>query len=69
MHWPLQHLPGSTALVHRHAEVSGYHDAYLGVVALMAIPFFIAFFINDRKAAESLRSRMQQHTEIEPVSA
>ena len=64
-----QHLPATTALVHRHAEVSGYHDAYLGVVALMAIPFFIAFFINDRKAAELLRNRMKQHIEIDPVSA
>lgn len=63
------HLASPTADIARHAAVSGFHDAYLGVVALMAIPFFIAFFINDRKAAELLRSRMQQHIEIEPVSA
>jgi hypothetical protein len=55
-----QHLTGPTTDIARHAAVSGYHDAYLAVVALMAVPFVLAFFINDAKAAELLRRRMQQ---------
>ncbi len=55
-----QHLSGPTADISRHAAVSGYHDAYLAVFALMAIPFVLAFFINDKTAGESLRRRMQQ---------
>jgi EmrB/QacA subfamily drug resistance transporter len=61
-----QHLSGPTADIARHAAVAGFHDAYLAVVALMAIPFFLAFFINDKKAAALLRQRMQQ-PQIEPV--
>jgi EmrB/QacA subfamily drug resistance transporter len=53
-----QHLTGPTADITRHAAVSGYHDAYLAVFVLMALPFLLAFFINDAKAAESLRRRM-----------
>ncbi len=62
-----QHLSGPTAGIARHAAVSGFHDAYLAVVALMAIPFFLAFFINDKKAATLLRQRMQQ-PRIEPAA-
>jgi EmrB/QacA subfamily drug resistance transporter len=53
-----QHLTATTADITRHAAVSGYHDAYLAVFVLMALPFLLAFFINDAKAAESLRRRM-----------
>jgi EmrB/QacA subfamily drug resistance transporter len=64
-----QNLAVPTADIARHAAVAGYHDAYLAVVALMAVPFVMAIFINDKKAADLLRLRMQQRTEIEPVSA
>ena len=66
-----QHITGPVPLlVQKHAAVAGYHDAYLGIVFLMAVPFFIAFFINDKRAAASLAARMQQqqHIEIEPVT-
>jgi EmrB/QacA subfamily drug resistance transporter len=58
-----QHLSGATADIARRAVVSGYHDAYLAVVALMLVPFLLAFFINDKKAAELLRRRMQPQVE------
>ena len=64
-----QHLAGPIpADIQRHAAVSGSHDAYLAVVALMAIPFFLAFFINDKNAAASLRQRMQQ-PQVETVAS
>ncbi len=61
------HLAGPTADIARHAAVAGYQDAYLAVFVLMALPFLLAFFINDAKAAESLRRRMQQPTKVEAV--
>ncbi len=60
-----QHL-APTAELQRHAAVAGFHDAYLGVFALMAVPFVLAFFINDKRAAASLRQRMQP-PQIEPA--
>jgi EmrB/QacA subfamily drug resistance transporter len=53
-----QHLAGPTTDIARHAAVSGYHDAYLAVFVLMALPCLLAFSINDAKAAASLRRRM-----------
>jgi EmrB/QacA subfamily drug resistance transporter len=53
-----QHLTAPTASIARHSAVNGYHDAYLAVFALMLVPFFISFFIDDKKAEVLLRQRM-----------
>jgi hypothetical protein len=62
-----QHLSAPTAAISQHAAVIGYHDAYLAVFALMLVPFVISFFINDEKAAESLRQRMVVRAAAEPA--
>ncbi|HZP57020.1 MAG TPA: DHA2 family efflux MFS transporter permease subunit [Dehalococcoidia bacterium] len=51
--------PNASAEAMRHAAVLGYHEAFLAAFALLAIPFFLAFTIDDRKAAETLRQRME----------
>jgi EmrB/QacA subfamily drug resistance transporter len=62
-----QGLSGPTAQIAKQAAVSGYHDAYLAVFALLLVPFLLAFFINDEKAAESLANRRVAVVEIEPT--
>src|SRR4029078_13304200 len=64
-----QHLSAPTAAISQHAAVIGYHDAYLAVFALMLVPFVISFFINDEKAAESLRNRMAVPIAAEPQAS
>jgi EmrB/QacA subfamily drug resistance transporter len=59
--------PGSQAAVH--AAVLGYHDAFLGCFLLFLIPLAIAFFIDDRKANEALRRRVDALVEVEPEVA
>ena len=52
-----EQLATPTAAVQRHAMALGFRDAFVVCVALMLIPLTLAFFVNDRKAAESLSRR------------
>jgi len=60
-----QHLSAPTPELANHATVLGYHDAYFAVFLLMLVPFLLAFFIDDKKADESLRQRQGAVIEIE----
>ncbi|MBI2724052.1 MAG: DHA2 family efflux MFS transporter permease subunit [Chloroflexi bacterium] len=52
-----QQLNAPTAQIIKQASVLGYQEAYLAVFALLAIPFLLAFFIDDRKAAATMQTR------------
>jgi hypothetical protein len=43
-----------------HAQVLGYHDAFIASCALLIVSFFAAFFINDEKARASMRRRVER---------
>ncbi len=60
-----QHLSAPSQAIMRHAAVMGYHDAFLAAAVMMLLPFLLAFFINDKKAEETLRRRV----EVAAVSA
>jgi EmrB/QacA subfamily drug resistance transporter len=60
-----QHLTTATPDIARHAAVMGYHEAFLAVAALLALPFLLTFFIDDEKARHSLRNRMTEVVTVE----
>jgi len=53
-----QHLSAATPEMLRHAAVMADHEAFLAVAALLAVPFLLTFFINDKAAQETLRRRV-----------
>lgn len=61
-----ENLSAPTPDIARHAAVLGYHDAYLAVAALLALPFLVTFFINDKEAAATL-SRRRGEREVVPI--
>ncbi|HYM16304.1 MAG TPA: MDR family MFS transporter [Dehalococcoidia bacterium] len=52
-----QHLSAPTPAIASHAAVLGYHEAFLAVALMLGIPFVLAFFINDKDAADTLNRR------------
>jgi DHA2 family lincomycin resistance protein-like MFS transporter len=60
-----QHLTAPTADISRHAAVLGYHEAFLAVALLLGVPFLLAFFIDDKKAADTLRRRTVEVMAVE----
>jgi len=45
-----------------HAQVLGYHDAFIASCALLIVSFGAAFFISDEKARASMRKRVERMT-------
>lgn len=60
-----QHLTVPTADISRHAAVLGYHEAFLAVALLLGVPFLLAFFIDDKEAADTLRRRTVEVMAVE----
>jgi len=52
-----------------HAAVMGYHDAWFAAFALLALPFVLAFFIDDKQAEETLRKREEEHAMGPPAGS
>jgi EmrB/QacA subfamily drug resistance transporter len=52
------HLSQPTLALQQHASVSGYHDAYFVCFLFLAAPLVLTWFVNDAKAAETLRRRV-----------
>jgi EmrB/QacA subfamily drug resistance transporter len=55
-----------------HAQVLGYHDAFIASCALLIVSFGAAFFISDEKARASMRKRVERmagHGEGRPAAA
>ncbi|NDP42630.1 MAG: multidrug efflux MFS transporter [Aromatoleum sp.] len=60
---------GVTTAAAQHAAVLGYHDAFFACFALFLIPLAVAYFIDDRKAAEALSRRTPPPIEAAEVVA
>jgi EmrB/QacA subfamily drug resistance transporter len=59
-----QHVAFPTAAMRQQAIVAGYHDAYFVCLIFTLASFVLAFFVNDQRAAETMRRRVeggQQH--------
>ena len=52
-----------------HAAVMGYHDAWFAAFLLLALPFALAFFIDDKEAEETLRHREEEHAVAAPAQS
>lgn len=52
------HLSVATAAMKDHAMVLGYHDAYLVCFVFMIVPVILAWFVDDKKAAETMQQRV-----------
>ncbi|HXU24037.1 MAG TPA: MDR family MFS transporter [Tepidiformaceae bacterium] len=60
-----QHFYAAGGPVTTHAAELGYRDAYLACVALMVLPLFLVWFINDKKADTEMSRRLA----MEPAGA
>ena len=52
------HLAQATRAMQDHAMVLGYHDAYFVCFIFMLVPVGLAWFVNDKKAAETMQQRV-----------
>jgi MFS family permease len=62
------HAAQTTQAMVDHAQVMGYHDAFVVSAVLMVLAAIVALFVNDRTARAAMRRRVEVVLESEPPS-